>query len=136
VKLIRSQVGTINQSGYNQANKYTRDLGRGAEAWCADFVSWALKQAGHNVGVKPAVSQWVAYFRGKGDFHSTPKVGAVVCLDWKNGGQTTDHVGIVSRIEGGRVYYISGNTSNPGGGGVGVYEKSVPAGNVLGYGWT
>ena len=62
------------------------------------------------------VSQWRDYFQAKGDWHTqAPRVGAVVCFDWKNGGQTTDHVGIVSRIENGRVYYISGNTSNPGG---------------------
>jgi hypothetical protein len=135
-RIIRTQVGTINQGSYDMANKYTRDLGRGAEAWCADFVSWAFKKAGHDVGVKPAVSQWVDYFKAKGDWHTAPRVGAVVCFDWPGRGGYTDHVGIVSRIEGDRVYYISGNTSNPGGSGVGVYEKSVPLGAVIGYGWT
>jgi len=144
VKTIRGQVGTTAGFGYNQSNKYTAWAGRGgaahAEAWCADFVSWAYAHSGHPVGPGgkgfAAVSEWRSYFQGKGDWHTTPKVGAVVCFDWNDGGQSTDHVGIVSRIEGGKVYYISGNTHDPGGSGhVGVYEKSVPLGNVLGYGY-
>ena len=144
MKQIRGQLGTTAGFDYNQSNKYTAWAGRGgsshAEAWCADFVSWAYAHADHPVGPGgkgfAAVSQWQAYFQGKGDWHHTPAVGAVVCFDWGDGGQSTDHVGIVSRIEGGKVFYISGNTHDPAGSGhVGVYEKSVPLGNVLGYGY-
>ena len=110
---------------------------RPAEPGCGDFVSWTYSQAGKPVGPNgkgyAAVSQWIDHFKAKGDWHTAPRVGAAVMFDWKNGGITTDHIGIVTRVEGDKVFYISGNTG--GSGGEGVYEKSVPLGFVSGYGW-
>jgi hypothetical protein len=134
VELIRTQANKLQP----RANKYTQWAGHPAEAWCADFVSWAYAKSGHNLGVKSGVWQWRQYFQAKGAWHSnnvTPVVGAVVCFDWPNYAGMDNHVGIVSRVEHGRVYYISGNTGSPSGGGVGVFEKSVPLANVTGYGW-
>ena len=42
----------------NNANKYSKALGRPSEAWCADFVSWCAKQAGDPVFNSAGVIAW------------------------------------------------------------------------------
>lgn len=37
--------------GANNANKYSHDLGRAAESWCADFVVWCAKQSGNATAI-------------------------------------------------------------------------------------
>ena len=131
MKIARGEKG-YTERGWN-INKFSAWANRPAEPWCADFVSWTYAQAGKPVGRDgkgyPGVAAWIDHFKARGDWHTAPRVGAAVMFDWKDGGITTDHIGIVTRIEGNSVYYISGNTSG------GVYEKSVPLGNVTGYGW-
>lgn len=131
VKIARGEKG-YTERGWN-INKFSAWANRPAEPWCADFVSWTYSQAGKPVGPGgkgyAGVAAWIDHFKRAGDWHTAPRVGAAVMFDWKDGGITTDHIGIVTRIEGNSVYYISGNTSG------GVYEKSVPLGNVTGYGW-
>jgi hypothetical protein len=135
VSIARGQKG-VDERGWN-VNKFSQWAGRPAEPWCADFVSWTYAQAGKPVGPGgkgyAGVAQWIDYFKAQGDWHTAPRIGAAVMFDWRNGGMTTDHIGIVTRIEGDKVFYISGNTGGPGG--EGVYEKSVPTQFVSGYGW-
>ena len=40
-----------------------------------------------------------------------PSPGAIIFFDWDHDG-TSDHVGIVEKCEGGRVYTIEGNSSD------------------------
>jgi cell wall-associated NlpC family hydrolase len=89
-----------------------------AEAWCADFASWVWKQAGTPFGPDGAGEDWtVAMVRkakemGSWKEHGSyePKPGDLVLIDWKRG-DDVDHVAVVEKVEGGKVYTIGGNES-------------------------
>ncbi|MCC7543589.1 CHAP domain-containing protein [bacterium] len=90
------------------------------ENWCADFVSWVLKQAGTPFtgggagGWQiPAVSNVMEYLRTKGEFHPKddgyiPQPGDIFIF--KSGGRS--HTGFVTKYENGRFYTVEGNASN------------------------
>ena len=79
----------------------------------------------------------VDWFKNKGqwlDGRSTPESGMIIFFDWpdENGVQdgSSDHVGIVEKVEGGRVYTIEGNSGDA------CERNSYSIGNyqILGYG--
>lgn len=117
--LARKQLG-YHEKGEN-INKFSKDLGRSAEKWCADFVSWCFIHSGHNLYGKngsAAVSEVARWFKdkGHGHFHSPkvkPHVGWVVFFDYNNVRDTSSsnsHVGIVSSVSGRSFQVISGNS--------------------------
>ena len=59
--------------------------------------------------------------------------GDIIFFDWDSGGQDgrADHVGIVERVENGRVYTVEGNSDNDT-----CRQKSYPIGyyEIYGYG--
>ena len=65
-----------------------------------------------------------------------PSPGMIIFFDWENESDGTgldglpDHVGIVEKVENGRVYTIEGNTSDS------CRQRSYPVGyyQILGYG--
>ena len=86
--------------------------------WCACFVSWCADQCGLiESGAVPRFSlctDGVDWFQGKGKWQargSTPTAGMIIFFDW-NGDGKSDHVGIVEKSEGGRVYTVEGNSGN------------------------
>lgn len=89
--------------------------------WCACFVSWCANQCGYiNSGIIPKFasceSEGVSWFQASGLWQEkgyTPKAGDIIFFDWadKHDGQA-DHVGIVEKVEGGRVYTIEGNSND------------------------
>ena len=86
--------------------------------WCACFVSWCADQSGliasGNVPKFSLCSDGVSWFQGKNKWQSggtTPTAGMIIFFDWDHDG-TSDHVGIVEKCEGGRVYTIEGNSSD------------------------
>jgi hypothetical protein len=126
-----------------EVNKYTDST---LEYWCADFVSWVYKQAGtpfkggSSGGWRIASVEGVqAYMERSGTFHTNgqdspdPKPGDVYVIN--NG----EHIGIVVKVEGNKLYAISGNTSTENyanGVGVGdtVYTNYKNDGSITGYG--
>lgn len=90
-----------------------------AEAWCADFASWVLQQAGAPIGkdgagedhtvaiIKWAKSAGLWQERATAD----PKPGDLVLIDWE-GGTGVDHAAVVEKVEDGRVFTIGGNEGN------------------------
>jgi surface antigen len=76
----------------------------------------------------------VTWFKNKGWWYTTPKVGDVVFYDWQGDG-VSDHVGIVEKVNpNGSIVAIEGNTSvgnNSNGGQVMRRERS---GSIKGYG--
>lgn len=123
-----------------EVNKYTDST---LEYWCADFVSWVYKQAGtpftggSSGGWRiPGVSGLRAWFEKNGTYTPngssvTPKPGDVYITAGES------HTGIVEKVEGGKVYTISGNTSTENySNGVGVGSTSYPIGSssIKGYG--
>ena len=86
--------------------------------WCACFVSWCADQSGliesGKVPKFSLCSSGVTWFQGKNKWQSggtTPSAGMIIFFDGDHDG-TSDHVGIVEKYEGGRVYTIEGNSSD------------------------
>lgn len=113
-------------------------------AWCACFVSWCANECGYiDIGVIPKFAgcvNGVNWFKSRGqwaDGSFEPAPGMIIFFDWdspngESGPQDglSDHVGIVEKVENGRVYTIEGNTSDS------CARRSYPVGyyEILGYG--
>lgn len=87
-------------------------------SWCACFVSWCADQCGLiESGAVPRFSgctDGIAWFQSQGKWEaagSTPTAGMLIFFDWEGDGES-DHVGIVEKCEGGRVYTVEGNSSD------------------------
>ena len=110
--------------------------------WCACFVSWCANQCGYiDAGIIPKFSgcEWgVSWFKQQGAWANnsiTPTPGMIIFFDWEDkedGGLDgkADHVGIVEKVENGRVYTIEGNSADS------CRERSYPVGDyqIFGYG--
>lgn len=106
--------------------------------WCAIFVSWCAEQCGYlNAGVMPKFAgcgTGVNWFQVRGQWlpgSETPQPGMVIFFKWYGSDASiSDHVGIVERVENGRVYTIEGNSGDL------VCQNSYPIGygEILGYG--
>lgn len=112
--------------------------------WCATFVSWCANECGYiDAGVVPKFSSCTAgsrWFKDQGrwqDRSYTPNPGDIIFFDWDDPGGFSgpqdglpDHVGIVERVENGRVYTIEGNSGDK------CCQRSYPVGyyEIYGYG--
>ena len=139
VAVALSQVGNIGGQPYWSWYGFSYRVD-----WCAIFVSWCADQCGYiDTGVMPKFagcvqgSQWFKD-RGRWQDHSyTPNAGDVIFFDWDNPGGFSgpqdgvpDHVGIVERVENGRVYTVEGNSGDK------CVQRSYPVGyyEIWGYG--
>lgn len=136
VEVARSQIGNVGGEPYWRWYGFTERVG-----WCACFVSWCANQCGYiEAGVIPKFSgcEWGIYwFRQHNQWESrsiTPEPGMIIFFDWddeEGGGLDggADHVGIVEKVENGRVYTIKGNTSDS------CRQRNYPVGyyEILGY---
>lgn len=136
VEVARSQIGNVGGEPYWSWYGFTERVD-----WCACFVSWCANQCGYiEAGVIPKFSgcEWGVYWFRQHDQWAgrniTPTPGMIVFFDWEDeegGGLDggADHVGIVERVENGRVYTIEGNTADS------CQERSYPLGHfeILGY---
>ena len=135
VTVALSQVGNIG------GEPYWSWYGFGSRVeWCACFVSWVADQCGYiEAGVIPkfaaCTSQGVPWFQERGlwqDNSYEPRPGDIIFFDWDDGGQDgqSDHVGIVEKVENGRVYTVEGNSGDS------VRQNSYPIGyyEIYGYG--
>ena len=84
---------------------------------------------------RPTPSQGVPWFQERGlwqDNSYEPRPGDIIFFDWDDGGQdgSSDHVGIVEKVENGRVYTVEGNSGDS------VRQNSYPVGyyEIYGYG--
>lgn len=112
--------------------------------WCAIFVSWCADQCGYiDAGVMPKFagcvqgSQW---FKDRGcwqDRSYEPQPGDIIFYGWDDPGgfsgqqgEVPDHVGIVERVENGRVYTVEGNSGDR------CVQRNCPVGyyEIFGYG--
>ncbi len=137
VGVAASQIGHVGGEPYWRWYGYTERV-----EWCACFVSWCANQCGYiDAGIIPKFSscEWgVSWFKEHGqwvDRSITPTPGMLIFFDWvdeESGSQDgrADHVGIVAKVESGRVYTIEGNSGDS------CREQSYPLENqwILGYG--
>ena len=135
VTVALSQVGNVG------GEPYWSWYGFGSRVeWCACFVSWCANECGYiEAGVIPkfaaCASQGVPWFQERGLWQSgsyEPRSGDIIFFDWDDGGQDgqSDHVGIVEKVENGRVYTVEGNSGDS------VRQNSYPIGyyEICGYG--
>ena len=89
---------------------------RAAEPWCADFVSWAWRRAGVPIGFNGAGSDYVpelvAWARLQRSWRwardgYAPRTGDLIV--YASGGSRRGHIGMVVKVQGGRVHTVEGN---------------------------
>ena len=136
VDVARSQLGKVGGEPYWSWYGFPSRV-----EWCACFVSWCADQCGYiDSGIIPRFSgceQGVSWFQARNlwqDGSATPTSGAIIFFDWVEDDGTqdgsSDHVGIVEKVENGRVYTIEGNSGDA------CQQNSYPIGyfEILGYG--
>jgi len=115
----RSQVGVREATGNNDGVPAARYSNGRREPWCANFVAWSFRQAGTplpgNQRSLASVQYMEDQMKSNGMFHrGTPQPGDIIFFSNRGnsdrgGGR---HVGIVERVENGRVHTVEGNSSN------------------------
>ena len=113
VQIALSQVGNVG------GEPYWRWYGFNARVeWCAVFVSWVASQSGYlQAGVIPKFSgcqTGVDWFKAMGEWQEkgyTPSAGDIIFFDWEVDGKV-NHVGIVEKVENGKVYTVEGNSTD------------------------
>lgn len=103
--------------GVGNRNPFSKALGRPAEAWCADFVSYCGKKAGLHVNTASAQGVADAIKRQGGwKGRSNPQPGDAVTFRWDGSHGWADHVGLVEKVfkRGGKTYIqtIEGNSGD------------------------
>jgi hypothetical protein len=135
VEVARSQIGNVGGEPYWSWYGFTERV-----EWCACFVSWCANKCGYiSSGIIPKFSSCingVDWFKDRGQWIGNsfePSPGMIIFFDWDDeDGQDgkADHVGIVEKVENGRVYTVEGNTSDS------CRQRSYPVGHyeIIGYG--
>ena len=135
----------LSQLGNKGGEKYWRWAGLSSRCeWCALFVSWC----GDKTGLRAAgqipyfsfVSDGVSFYKNKGKWIDGSEVntsnydkliqpGMIIFFDWEPDGKP-NHVGIVTKVQNGRIYTVEGNSSDA------VREKDYAANSnhIFGFG--
>ena len=147
-------------AGAKNFDKYARDLDKvkwfnGAKNgydWCTSFVSWLFYQlAGKDVAKAKAVcyqptdssknyaascTQAVKYYKNNKAFFTTPKIGDQIFFNWKGdkNGALVNHTGLVTKVDGTKVYTIEGNSKQSGREGVFEHSYALNYNCIVGYG--
>lgn len=146
-------------SGSGNWTKYARDLDnigniyngkKNGYAWCDIFVDWCFITAfGVEIGMKLLCQPYkcagagctysAQYYKQKGQFYTKkPQPGDQIFFT-NDGGKTSNHTGIVVKVDSSKVYTIEGNTSSlpgvvPNGGCVRDKSYSLTYSKIYGYG--
>lgn len=130
VSIAKTQIGNAGGS------KYWKWYGfKSRVSWCACFVSWCANESGDLDKTIPKFSgvyegeMWFKHhdkWKGK---NYTPNPGDLIFFDWQQNGYP-DHVGIVEKLEDGKVYTIEGNSSDK----VKAKSYSLTSKSIYGYG--
>ena len=135
VSVALSQIGNIGGEPYWSWYGFS-----GRVEWCACFVSWCANECGYiENGIIPKFSgcvQGTEWFKERElwqDNSYEPRPGDIIFFDWDDeSGQDglSDHVGIVQKVEDGRVYTVEGNSGDE------CRQNSYPIGyyEIYGYG--
>jgi hypothetical protein len=122
-----------------QINAITQKSGINCQTtpWCAAYAMNMLKDYGvldssscDNINYCPTIRNWAKsqnLWEGRGSGY-TPNPGDAILFDW-NGDGTAQHIGVVERVENGKVYTIEGNSSDS----VARRSYDLNSGNVMGY---
>ena len=80
--------------GANNVNKYSKELNRPAESWCADFVSWCAIKSGEIVLNSSNVQAWYEWAKAKNYIVpvATSVKNDLLIFSWN--GVALEHIGI------------------------------------------
>ena len=142
LNVARGQLGYT--EGSNDWTKYGRWYGMNNTAWCDIFTSWVGAQASGStalIGKYAYTPAHADFFRARGRFTSSPRVGSLVFFQWA-GWSRICHVGFVEAVRSdGSLVTIEGNTNLAGDRlGAGVFRQSRSGllksrgGYIAGYG--
>lgn len=113
VQIALSQVGNVGGEPYWRWYGFKERV-----EWCAVFVSWVANQSGYlQAGIIPKFSgcqTGIDWFKAMGQWQEkgyTPKTGDIIFFDWEVDGKV-NHVGIVEKVENGKVYTVEGNSTD------------------------
>lgn len=132
VAVALSQVGNVGGEPYWSWYGF-----EGRVEWCACFVSWCANECGYiEAGVIPKFAgcmQGATWFKERGLWKENsyePSAGDIVFFDWDEQDRIPDHVGIVEKVEGEKIYTIEGNSGDA------CQRQSYPLGHyeIYGYG--
>jgi hypothetical protein len=122
--------GNENPPGSN-CNFYSNYFHRGCEQWCSDFAEFAWKGGNANIaGINASAASFAEYGVRNNTWHAEPKLAGVqpgdaVLYNLRSDGHFADHVGIVTTIDSGGVWVVSGNYHD------GVYKHRAPDAGVI-----
>lgn len=139
----RGEIGTkeipanSNNVKYNTAY-YNREVNGSDYLWCCVFIWWLFSECGlstlyYGGGKTASCTTLMNYYKGKGQFSKTPKVGSLVFYNWGSG-SIAKHIGIVTEVGDGYIKAIEGNTGvgDDSNGGE-VMERTRKISQILGY---
>lgn len=157
VEVAKSQVGYLEKrsakeldsktgnAGRNNYTKYGEWFGVNPALWCALFVCWCFAMAYGSIakemlcgGYSAACETMRQRFIKEGRYDKNPKVGDCIFFSGtRHAG--ANHIGIVWKVDGSRIYTIEGNTSGANGvvdngGGVAFKSYSKSYSRIMGYG--
>jgi hypothetical protein len=128
IEIADTQIGNIGGEPYWNWYGFSERV-----EWCACFVSWCAEMCGYiEAGILPKFAGCdigVGWFKIRDQWQDgsyTPAPGDIIFFDW-NGDGSSDHVGIVERVDGEFVHMIEGNS---------CARRSylLDSGKILGYG--
>ena len=107
------------QIGNSGGQPYWSWYGFGSRVeWCACFVSWCANECGYiDAGIIPKFASCdvgMTWFKDHSRWQTntyTPREGDIIFFDWDSDGYA-NHVGIVEKVENGKVYTIEGNSGD------------------------
>ena len=132
VKLAQSWVGKNEADGthkyiidiYNNHKPRARSYAvKYTDMWCATTISALAIKLGYTdiIPTECSCEYMINLFKEKGiwveDENRTPKAGEIIFYDWQDDGKGdnkgwSDHVGIVEKVENGKITVIEGNYKN------------------------
>ncbi|MFI7150810.1 CHAP domain-containing protein [Nonomuraea sp. NPDC050022] len=140
IDLLESQLGYSEKA--DEYTKFGHWYGKNVEfdadytsaPWCDMYLSWAAHKLGYQdwIGQFAWTVQHAEWFKEQGAWGHKPKPGALVFYDWSgsNDIDAIDHVGLVTKVEGDKIFTIEGNID----GGV-AKRKERDTSKVVGYGY-
>ncbi|MGN0801576.1 MAG: SH3 domain-containing protein, partial [Candidatus Faecivicinus sp.] len=145
VRIAQTQIGyeeskrnfIIDEEGKQQGyTRYGAWYGASYSEWCGMFVSFCLKYAGipeRDFPREANCAAWKELLIRAGVYEDSersysPQPGDLIFFNW-DGQNVPKHVGIVEKVENGRVYTIEGNSSKK----VRRRDYSLNSGDIVGY---
>lgn len=143
-EIARGELGVKEEGGEDRGARiveYRKKTGRLApespQPWCASFVSWVMNMAGAPIYKNGAGDPSTVFLRDwamKEDrwFNKgvkEPKVGDLIFFKYSTNNSVVNHVAVVEKVEGGKVFTIGGNEQDA------VREKShsLNDSDIVGY---